>query len=94
MKLIDKTISVDVNSFEAAVFETNEKLEEFFGLSLNELAITENSKLMGKVEKIHEEHLDKLIELIFQTIKKGEEFNSEINFETKELSKKLCIVKQ
>ncbi|WP_310993384.1 hypothetical protein [Aequorivita marina] len=29
MKLIDKTSSADANNFEAVVFETNEKLEEF-----------------------------------------------------------------
>lgn len=92
MKLFDKTSSADANSFEAVVFETNEKLEEFFGFTLNEIATTENSKLIDKVESIHEIHLEKLIELVFKTIQKSEELKKDLNFETKELSNKLWLM--
>jgi hypothetical protein len=92
MKLIDKTASSNTNNFEAVVYETNEKLEEFFGLSLKELAIIENSKLMGKVKSFHEEHLEKLIELLYQTIQKSEKFRVDFEFEIKELSNKLLLL--
>ncbi|AFL80609.1 hypothetical protein Aeqsu_1111 [Aequorivita sublithincola DSM 14238] len=92
MKLFDKTSSADVNSFEAVVFETNEKLEEFFGFTLNEIATTENSKLMEKAESFHEVHLEKLIEVVYQIIQKSEEVKMDFDFETKELSKKLLLM--
>ena len=88
-KLIDKTASSSTNNFEAFTFETNEKLKEYFDISLNEIATIENSKLIDKVENFHEKHLEKLIELIYQTIQKSEEFEVEFDFEIKELSKKL-----
>ena len=91
-KLIDKTVSADVNNVEAVMFETNEELKEYFGLSLNEIAIAENSKLMTRVENFHEEHIEKLIELIYKTLQKSEEFEFELNFEKKELSNKLLLM--
>jgi hypothetical protein len=92
MKLIDKTTSTNANNFEAVVFETNKNLEDFFGLTLNEIATAENSKLMDKVESFHEIHIENLIELLFQTIQKSEEFETELNVETKELTNKLLLM--
>ena len=92
MKLIDKTTSANAISFEAVVFETNKELEEFFGLTLNEIVKNENSELMVRVESLHEEHLEKIIELIYQTIQKSEEFRVEFDFEIRELSNKLLLM--
>ncbi|WP_026452095.1 hypothetical protein [Aequorivita capsosiphonis] len=91
-KLIDKTASSNTNTFKTVVFETNEKLEESFGLSLDELARIENSELMEKVKNFHEEHLEKLIEVVYQIIQKSEEFKTEFDFEIKELSNKLLLM--
>ncbi|WP_410006649.1 hypothetical protein [Aequorivita nionensis] len=92
MKLIDKTVSANVNNFEAVVFEINEKLNEYFSLSLNEIVTIENSELMNKVKGFHEEHLEKLIELLYQTIQKSEDHDSEFDFEIKELSNNLMLM--
>ena len=91
-KLIDKTSSVDSNSFESVVFETNEKLEAYFGFSLNEISTMENSRLIEEVKRFHSEHFEKLIELIYQTIQKSEEFKKDFDFEIKELSNKLLLM--
>ncbi len=91
-KLIDKTSSVDSNSFESVVFETNEKLEAYFGFSLNEISTMENSKLIEEVKRFHSEHFEKLIELIYQTIQKSEEFKKDFDFEIKKLSNKLLLM--
>lgn len=91
-QLIDKIASANTNTFEAVVFETNKELEEFFGITLNEIATTENSKLMVRVESFHEEHLEKLIELVYQTIQKSDEFRVEFDIEIKELSNKLLLL--
>lgn len=92
MKLIDKTVSADINNFESVVFETNEQIKEYFGLSLNEIAAADNSKLMDRVESFHEVDIEKLIELLFQTIQKSEELEVELNFEIEELSNKLLLM--
>lgn len=91
-KLIDKTSSVDANSFESVVCETNEKLEANFGFSLKEISTMENSKLIEKVKRFHGEHLEILVELIYQTIQKSKEFKKDFDFEIKELSNKLLLM--
>jgi hypothetical protein len=47
---------------------------------------------MGKVKSFHEEHLEKLIELLYQTIQKSEKFRVDFEFEIKELSNKLLLL--
>eukprot|EP00389_Voromonas_pontica_P013085 GDKH01020167.1.p1 GENE.GDKH01020167.1~~GDKH01020167.1.p1 ORF type:complete len:143 (+),score=24.42 GDKH01020167.1:401-829(+) len=91
-KLIGETISADINNFETVVSESDEKLDGYFGLSLKEISKTKDSELMEKVKNIHEVHLEKLIELMFQTIQKSEEFNAQLNIEINELSKKLLLM--
>lgn len=91
-KLIDKTASANANAFEAVVFETDEKLEENFGLSLKKISAMENSKLIEEVKRFHSEHFEKLIELIYQTIQKSEEFKKDFDFEIKKLSNKLLLM--
>ena len=92
MKLMDKTVSPDINNFEAVVFETSKKLEEYFGLSLKEISDVTNSELIQKVEGLHQEHLEKLIELLYHTIQKSKEFDIEMNFKNNELSNKLLLL--
>ncbi|HET8804774.1 MAG TPA: hypothetical protein VFM72_09360 [Aequorivita sp.] len=92
MKLIDKTVSADINNFEAVVFETNKQLEAYFGFSTNEISDATNSELIQKVEGLHQEHLEKLIELLYHTIQKSKEFGIEINFKNIELSNKLLLL--
>ncbi len=92
MKLIDKTVSADINTFKGAVFETNEKLNEYFGLSLNEISTLENSKFIEIAERLHEVHIEKFIELLYKTIQKSEEFDAEFDFEIKALSNKLLLI--
>ncbi len=91
-KLIGETISADINNFETVVSKSDEKLGGYFGLSLKEISKTKDSELMEKVKNIHEVHLEKLIELMFQTIQKSEEFNAQLNIEINELSKKLLLM--
>jgi len=92
MKLIDKTVSADINNFDAVVFETNKKLEEYFGLSINEISDVTNAELIQKVEGLSQEHLEKLIELLYQTIQKSKGLNVEMNFKNNELSNKLLLL--
>ena len=92
MKLIDKTVSADINNFEAVVFETNKKIEEYFGLSINEISDATNSDLIQKTEGLHIEHLEKLIELLYHTIQKSKEFDIEMNFKNNGLSNKLILL--
>ncbi|MRT15376.1 hypothetical protein F3C99_00205 [Vitellibacter sp. q18] len=91
-KLIDKTASAHANTFETVVFETDEKLEENFGLSLKKISAMENVKLIEKVKRIHSELFEKLIELLYQTIQKSEEFTKDFDFEKKEISNKLLLM--
>lgn len=91
-KLIDKIVSSDVNNFEVTTIETNEKLKEHLGLSLEEIARSENLKLRDKMVTYHDDHLETLIEILFKIIQKSQEFNVELNFDKKELSKKLLLM--
>jgi hypothetical protein len=52
----------------------------------------ENVKLIEKVKRIQSEHFEKLIELLYQTIQKSEEFTKDFDFEIKELSNKLLLM--
>lgn len=40
----------------------------------------------------HDDHLETLIEILFKIIQKSQEFNVELNFDKKELSKKLLLM--
>lgn len=91
-KLIDKTASADANTLEAAVFETEEKLVGHFGLSMKEISTMESSKLIDKVKGLQKEHLEKSIELIYQTIQKTKEFKKDFDFEIEELSNRLVLM--
>lgn len=92
MNLFNKMVSADLNNVEAVMLETSEKLNEYFSLSLNEIARIGNSNLIRKIESFHEEHLEKLIELIYKTLQKSDEFNVELGFEKKESSNKLSLM--
>jgi hypothetical protein len=52
----------------------------------------ENVKLIEKVKRIQSEHFEKLIELLYQTIQKSEEFTKDFDFEKKEISNKLLLM--
>ena len=92
MKLIDKTFSANINEVQAVIFETHEELKKNFDLSLNEIVIAENCVFITKVESFYGEHLEKLIELIYKTLQKANEFNVQLCFEKKELTNKLLQI--
>ena len=92
MKLIDKTFSANINDVQQVIFETDEELKKNFNLSLKENAIAENWVFITKVESFYEEHLEKLIELIYKTLQKVNEFNVQLSFEKKELTNKLLQI--
>ncbi len=59
---------------------------------MKKISAMENVKLIEKVKRIQSEHFEKLIELLYQTIQKSEEFTKDFDFEIKELSNKLLLM--
>ncbi|MDN3723026.1 hypothetical protein QRD02_01410 [Aequorivita sp. SDUM287046] len=91
-KLIDKTNSADINNFQAIVSETDEKLKEFFDMSLTEIVAPENFELVKRLENINEEHLENLINLLFQIFQKSQEYKIEQAIDMTKLSEKLLLM--
>ena len=79
--LIDKIKGLNSNNAESGIQETNKVLKSEFDLTLREIIQMENSELLKYITDLHELHIEKLTELIYEVVRK-------IYLSDSELSKK------
>jgi hypothetical protein len=91
--LIGKISGINLNNAESEIGDINEALKNEFDLSLVRIAKMKNSELIEHISKLHESHIEKILELIYEIILKTESVNFGEDFEkTKIIQKGIIII--
>lgn len=64
--LIEKVSGLNSSNAKSGIEEVNEFLKSEFDFTLQGLTEMEDSEFLNHIEKLHESHLEKLIELMFE----------------------------
>ncbi len=91
--LIGKISGINSNNAESEIGDINEALKNEFDLSLVRIAKMKNSELIEHISELHESHIEKILELIYEIILKTESVNFGEDFEkTKIIQKGIIII--
>lgn len=90
--LIEKISGLNSNNAKSGIAEVNETLKSEFDLTLQDLTQMENSELVKQVEKLHESHTDKLIELMYQIVIKAELPVSNEDYDKRKIALKTILL--
>ncbi|MCL5245149.1 hypothetical protein M4I21_04970 [Cellulophaga sp. 20_2_10] len=91
-QLISKITGLDSGNVSIGIEETEQSLKSKFDLSIKEISEMSNDDLLKIVQGMNETHVEKLIELVFELIKKIRASNENINLEQSELIKKNILM--
>lgn len=67
--LIEKISGLNSNNAVIGIEETDKALKSEFDLTLGEMEEMENSDLLNRMDKLHESHIEKLVELMYEVVK-------------------------
>lgn len=90
-QLISKIKGLDGDD-EAGINQLNEALKSEFDLSLREVSELCNEDLLKRVQSMNETHIEQLIKLIFELVKKISDNDETINLDKSELIKKNILI--
>lgn len=88
-ELITSVIDIEPEKIDAVVNQIDDVLKVEFNLSLNDISELSDNDLLIKMHQINEVHVDKLILLLFQVIKKSDQAST---FNKPELIKKNILL--
>ena len=91
-QLISKITGLDSGNVSIGIEETEQSLKSEFDLSIKEISEMSNDDLLKIVQGMNDTHVEKLIELVFELIKKIRASNENINLEQSELIKKNILM--
>ena len=91
-QLISKITGLDSGNVSIGIEETEQSLKSKFDLSIKEISEMSNDDLLKIVQGMNDTHVEKLIELVFELIKKIRASNENINLEQSELIKKNILM--
>lgn len=93
IKLINQISGANLNDFEIGIKETNDILKSQFDLTIDEISNMQDFKLIEKISDLQEIHIEKLVELLNEIIKKNDLIKTEkIINENKIIKKTLFLI--
>ncbi|WP_298478805.1 hypothetical protein [uncultured Maribacter sp.] len=91
-QLISKVTDLDSGNISNGIEETEQALKSEFDLSIKEISEISNKDLLRIIQGMNETHIEQLIELVFELIKKIKASNENINLDQSELIKKNILM--
>lgn len=93
IKLINQISGANLNDFEIGIKETNDTLKSQFDLTIEEISNMQDFILIEKIRTLQETHLEKLVELLNEIIKKNDLIKAgKIINENKLIKKTLLLI--
>ncbi|MCG8237346.1 hypothetical protein [Tenacibaculum finnmarkense] len=91
-KLISGFSETNLNNFDIGIEEINDVLKSEFDLTIPELSKMTNFTLIKKARGLHKIHIEKLIELLYQIIKKNKSAKTDKVIDENKLIKKTLLL--
>ncbi len=91
-KLISKISDSHLDNVENDLQQTDQEFQDNFGFSLFELVNMSNQKILDNFKDIDQTHLEKITELMFESVKKAKETGKNIGINIKTLSEKTIFL--
>lgn len=91
-ELISIVTDLDSGNTAIGINETDQTLKNEFDLSLKEISTMSNDDFSLRIKEMNETHIDNLIKLIFELIKKAKESNNSSFLNQTELVKKNILM--
>ncbi|WP_067146670.1 hypothetical protein [Pseudotamlana agarivorans] len=90
--LVEKISGLNPNSAKGGIDEVNNALKTQFDLSLEDIAEMSASDVIKKISNLHESHIEKIVELIYEIILKIESSDVDLKFEKTKIAEKGIII--
>ncbi|WP_289038344.1 hypothetical protein [uncultured Zobellia sp.] len=91
-KLISKISGSHFDDVENDLQQTDQEFQKNFGFSLFELMDLPNQKILDKLKDINQTHLEKITELLFESVKKAKETDKNLGIDIKTFSEKTIFL--
>lgn len=91
-KLISKISGSHFDDVENDLQQTDQEFQNNFGFSLFELMDLPNQKILDKLKGINQTHLEKIAELLFESVKKAKETDNNLGIDIKIFSEKTIFL--
>jgi len=92
IKLISQVSGANLNDFEIGIKETNDVLKSEFDLTIGEISNMTDFTLIEKIGVLHETHIEKLVELLYEIIKKNDLIEAEKVYDGNKLIEKALLL--
>ncbi len=92
ISLIEKINSLNSSNASSGIEEINEALKSEFDLTLRNLTRMGNSELLKQVEKLHESHIEKLAELMYEIVIKAELPDLNEDYDKQKIARKAILL--
>ncbi len=90
--LIEKISGLNANTAQSGIEQINETLISEFDLTLQKIAVMEDSALLKEITDLHESHILKLTEVIYEIIKSPVISDLIKRYEKKKLAQKTILL--
>ncbi|CAM3391086.1 hypothetical protein [Zobellia roscoffensis] len=91
-KLISKISGSHLDNVEVDLQQTDHEFQHNFGFSLFKLMDLSNPKILDKLKDIDETHLEKITELLFESVRKAKETDKNSGIDIKSFSEKTIFL--
>lgn len=91
-KLISKISGSNLDNIEIDLQQTDQEFQNNFGFSLFELMDLPNEKILDKLKGINQTHLEKITDLLFESVRKANEMDTDSGINIKIFSKKTIFL--
>jgi hypothetical protein len=92
INLINQISGANLNDFEIGIKATNEALKSQFDLTIGEILNMQNSTLIKKISDLQKVHIEKLVEILYEVIKKNNLIETEKIYNRNKLTEKTLLL--
>ena len=92
INLINQISGANLNDFEIGIKATNEALKSQFDLTIGEILNMQNSTLIKKISDLQKVHIEKLVEILYEVIKKNDLIETEKIYDRNKLTEKTLLL--
>ena len=92
INLINQISGANLNDFEIGIKATNEALKSQFDLTIGEILNMQNSTLIEKISDLQKVHIEKLVEILYEVIKKNDLIETKKIYDGNKLTEKTLLL--
>ena len=92
INLINQISGANINDFEIGIKATNEALKGQLDLTIGEILNMQNSTLIEKISDLQKVHIEKLVEILYEVIKKNDLIETGKIYDGNKLTEKTLLL--